>query len=130
MEMVGLKDNAGFRAEGAGRGISAHCACCKCQRDFVRHFPRHCVHLLFSIFTGGLWLFGWLVLCVECALRPWRCGTCGWHKPEFRRPLEDTLQIGERALHRTKARVESGAGKVIGGPWSGRPAASNLEVIR
>ncbi|HEX4086294.1 MAG TPA: hypothetical protein VHY22_15365 [Chthoniobacteraceae bacterium] len=44
----------------------------------------HPRQLVLTIFTGGLWAIPWSALCMGTLLRPWRCKTCGWHKPEFR----------------------------------------------
>lgn len=83
--------------EGASQeGILAHCAACKCERLFVKRRIRHPLHLLAAILSGGLWLIGWLAICIKEALRPWRCKNCGWRKPDA--PLQDALQMGEAAL--------------------------------
>jgi hypothetical protein len=80
-------------------GILAHCTFCGCERVFLRHHVRHARHFFGTILSLGLWLVPWLAICIEGALRPWRCEACGWHKPEFRVPLHEALQMGEAALH-------------------------------
>ncbi len=83
----------------AREGIFAHCTSCGCDRLFVRHGVRHQVHFFATLLSLGLWLIPWLAICIEGASRPWRCEACGWHKPEFRVPLQEALQMGEAALH-------------------------------
>jgi len=80
-------------------GIVAHCAACRCERVFHLHRIRHRMHLLWTVLTGGIWLLPWLAFCIETTLRPWRCTVCGWHKPEFRVPIREALEMGEAALH-------------------------------
>jgi hypothetical protein len=45
----------------------------------------HLRHLVFTVVTGGLWAVGWILLSIGKLMRPWRCESCGWHKPEFGR---------------------------------------------
>jgi len=85
-------------------GIVAHCASCGCERAFLRHRVRHPLHFFATLLSVGLWLVPWLAICFGGVLRPWRCKNCGWHKPEFRVPLEDALRMGEAALHGSRAR--------------------------
>ena len=76
--------------EGPGtmrRGFVAHCPHCRQQSLFVHARISHGRHLLLTLVTGGLWAFLWIGLCISKALRPWRCESCGWHKPEFRTTL-------------------------------------------
>jgi hypothetical protein len=80
-------------------GIVAYCASCRCERVFVRRRVNHLLHLLATVLSLGLWLVVWLGISFEGALRPWRCKICGWHKPEFRVPLQEAVQMGEAALH-------------------------------
>ncbi len=82
--------------------IAGYCSACKCESVFERHQTRHKLHFVFTVLTGGLWLIPWLAVCIEGALRPWRCDVCGWHKPEFRRSLKKTLAEGESALIRSR----------------------------
>jgi type VI protein secretion system component VasK len=69
---------------------------------FVTPQTRHVRHVLATLLTGGVWLFVWLAVCIERSMRPWRCKECGWHKPEFRVPLREALEMGESALHGTR----------------------------
>jgi hypothetical protein len=89
-----------------GKGIVAHCSLCRCDRLFVKQRTRHLRHLLATALTGGLWLVPWIAICIEGAIRPWRCEACGWHKPEFRIPLKDALKMGESAVMRKNLRKD------------------------
>jgi hypothetical protein len=51
---------------------------------FIHARVRNRRHLLLTVLTGGAWCLVWLALLFGKSLRPWRCRTCGWHKPEFR----------------------------------------------
>jgi len=64
--------------------IRAHCTRCGHEQLFVEVEISHLVHLAVTFATFGLWLVGWLSVCVSKIMRPWRCEHCGWHKPEFR----------------------------------------------
>jgi hypothetical protein len=89
-------------------GIVAHCTSCRCERVFVRPRIRHLLHVVAAILSGGIWLIGWCAICIEAALRPWRCKNCGWHKPEFRTPLRDIFERGDSALRkRAKGHTET-----------------------
>ena len=65
-------------------GFAAHCPHCRCQSTFIPARLSHQRHLCVTILTFGLWSIVWLALLLGKSLRPWRCNTCGWHKPEFR----------------------------------------------
>jgi hypothetical protein len=80
--------------------IVAHCSSCRCDRLFVKQRTRHLRHILAIVLTGGLWLIPWIAICIESAIRPWRCEACGWHKPEFRLPLKEAIRMGESAVLR------------------------------
>ncbi|MGA3170614.1 MAG: hypothetical protein ABSE62_06335 [Chthoniobacteraceae bacterium] len=67
-------------------GIKAHCSHCRCERLFVHARLEVRRHLIITILTTGLWLPVWAALFFSKSLRPWRCGVCQWHKPEFRNP--------------------------------------------
>ena len=98
-------------------GIVAHCTSCRRESVFVRRRIRHLFHLVATILSGGIWLIGWFAICMNAALRPWRCKNCGWHKPEFRTPLRVIIERGESALRRRTARMEMKDDKIIDGPW-------------
>ena len=85
-------------------GVVAYCTSCRCERLFVKNRIRHLLHFLATVFTGGLWIVPWLAICVEGAIRPWRCEACGWYKPEFRRSLRDTVNLGEAAMDGSRGR--------------------------
>jgi len=94
-------------------GVVAHCSVCREERLFVRARIRHARHLSAAVLTGGLWLVAWLALIIERALRPWRCGECGWHKPEFRRPLWEPLHTGGPAQRGGQGCEEPEGSKVL-----------------
>ncbi|HEX4084319.1 MAG TPA: hypothetical protein VHY22_05370 [Chthoniobacteraceae bacterium] len=97
-------------------GFTAYCSWCKCERDFVKSRVHNSRHLIATILTGGLWLAGWLAVCIDTALRPWRCHVCGWHKPEFRVPLNESLKIGPSALKQKEAAMGDAGDKIVPGP--------------
>jgi hypothetical protein len=74
---------------------------------FVRHQIQHTIHLFATLLSIGLWLIPWLAICIEGAIRPWRCEACGWHKPEFRVPLKEALKMGESAVGRRNPKCDA-----------------------
>src|SRR5438105_15475250 len=68
--------------------VTAYCTSCRRRTRFVPVRHNHLKHLLWTVFTGGLWLIGWAICLLGGALRPLRCAECGWHNPEFRLPLD------------------------------------------
>ena len=85
MSTPGEKMDAASTAQ-PGRTIPAYCTRCKCESIFIGKKIRHWLHLLCTLFTGGIWGFAWLAILIEKDLRPWRCSKCHWHKPEFFTP--------------------------------------------
>jgi hypothetical protein len=83
--METIEGNAGL---GSGRaGFTAHCPHCRQEQTFVHAHLSHRRHLLLTILTAGIWSVVWMALFIGKCLRPWRCGVCGWHKPEFRKTI-------------------------------------------
>ncbi len=74
----------------ARAGFKAHCPHCRQESVFVRARVSNTRHLLLTLATGGLWGVVWAGLLLGKGMRPWRCGMCGWHKPEFRK-IGETL---------------------------------------
>ena len=54
-----------------------HRFCVRCKHHVVakRKATNHILHLLISVFTGGLWLIVWLGLSMKFG--GWRCQRCG-----------------------------------------------------
>jgi hypothetical protein len=55
---------------------SAFCPVCNKQSMMVRTTPNHLLHLLLSIFTGGLWIPIWILSSMRVG-SGWRCASCG-----------------------------------------------------
>jgi len=51
------------------------CPTCRAVRRADRNVPNNGLHAALTIFTGGAWLFVWLVSMYE--RDPWRCSVCG-----------------------------------------------------
>ena len=66
--------------------VVAYCTRCKTQNAFGPKPIPHARYLILSIPTAGLSLILWLAALIGKTMRPLRCQTCGWHKPEFRHP--------------------------------------------
>jgi hypothetical protein len=66
-------------------GFVAHCPHCRGESIFLETRVSTRKHLLLTLVTAGLWLIPWSALLMGKVLRPYRCGVCGWHKPEFRK---------------------------------------------
>ena len=54
---------------------AAYCPQCGRQVLAKQETPSHILHLLLTIFTGGLWIIVWIAVSVRD--RPWRCSQCG-----------------------------------------------------
>jgi len=90
----GMAGNAGIAGKGKrlgseGTGFAAHCPHCRRESIFEPARVSHPRHLLLILLTGGLWTVVWVSLIAGQCMRPWRCASCGWHKPEFRKKAED-----------------------------------------
>jgi hypothetical protein len=70
----------------SGKSVTAFCTRCKTQNAFGPKPIPHARYLILSIPTAGLSLILWLAALIGKTMRPLRCETCGWHKPEFRHP--------------------------------------------
>jgi hypothetical protein len=69
--------------------LPAYCSCCGAITSFSRQRVSHLRHACSTFLTCGLWGVVWISAAISAKLRPWRCETCGWYKPEFSRvPLE------------------------------------------
>ncbi len=66
-------------------GFRAHCPHCRGESIFIHARVSNRRHLVLTVLTGGIWFPVWAALLLGKCLRPWRCGVCGWHKPEFRK---------------------------------------------
>ena len=76
----------------------AYCARCRCRRSYSKLKISHSFHFILTVLTAGIWSIWWLTIVIGRAMRPWRCETCGWHKPEHRGPLEATVRRGNEAV--------------------------------
>jgi len=54
---------------------TAHCPYCARSQVFARQAPNHLLHMNLSLWTLGLWLPVWLVLCLQRG--GWKCPDCG-----------------------------------------------------
>ncbi len=54
---------------------SGFCGVCASQRKVERQGPNHILHLLLTVFTGGLWVIFWILLSIQPGA--WRCSQCG-----------------------------------------------------
>jgi len=66
-----------------GASFPAFCSRCGGMRTFVERRPRLVWNLVLSCATLGLWAPIWFLLVLFAEMRPWRCLSCNWHKPEF-----------------------------------------------
>ena len=65
--------------------VLAPCRGCHQERPFRQHHADHLLHLLLTIFTGGLWLPVWLLAVWYPG--KYRCAACGMKYRKPRRPL-------------------------------------------
>ena len=65
--------------------VLAPCRGCHQERPFRQHHADHLLHLLLTIFTGGLWLPVWLLAVWYPG--KYRCAACGMKYKKPRRPL-------------------------------------------
>ena len=56
---------------------SAQCPYCQAKVLARRKATNHILHLLITVFTGGLWLPVWIILSLANSADPWRCSFCG-----------------------------------------------------
>lgn len=54
-----------------------YCPRCKTVVLGQRDGANHILHLLLTIFTGGLWLIPWLIIHLINSDKPFRCPYCG-----------------------------------------------------
>jgi hypothetical protein len=80
-----MENNEGIDSGRAG--FTAYCPHCRREAIFVHARLRNQRHLLLTLVTAGAWAVVWAALFIGKCLRPWRCGVCGWHKPEFRKAI-------------------------------------------
>jgi len=72
--------------------LPAYCSCCGEVTRFSRQRVPHLRHACSTLLTAGLWSFVWLGSAISAGMRPWRCSVCGWHKPEFSRVENHSLE--------------------------------------
>ena len=60
------------------------CNGCAQSRPFRRHHPNHVLHVILTVFSGGLWLPMWVLAAVYPGA--YRCTTCGAKYVRTRRP--------------------------------------------
>lgn len=57
--------------------MQRHCMTCGQPRLFEKPGPNHILHLLLTVFSGGLWIPMWVIITLFCSLTPFRCTVCG-----------------------------------------------------
>jgi len=85
------------------RRFLARCAVCDKECAFFEVQINHPLHLILMIITLGIWLPVYLSIIIRKLIRPWKCGCCGWHKPEFRQPYTRTLRHAGNELNSVPA---------------------------
>jgi hypothetical protein len=86
----------------SNKRIRAHCSQCRDERIFGAPAINHRLQIILSILTMGLWLPVYGAITINATLRPWRCLTCGWHKPEFRNPCASSMRENAKLSPRPK----------------------------
>jgi hypothetical protein len=93
---LGMKDAEGETGNKGGLGLErtgfrAHCARCRQESLFIHVRISNTRHLVLTLATAGAWSVVWGAALIGRCMRPWRCGVCGWHKPEFRKTGETRI---------------------------------------
>lgn len=72
-----------------------YCPYCQQQRLLIKDTPNHILHLLLAIFTAGLWLFIWILLCLLSGTAKWRCTQCGSIDIDSPTPFSEQPPVSE-----------------------------------
>ena len=57
--------------------LSGYCSYCGRRVMMQRYVINHLLHLIATVFTGGLWAIAWIVLSLFNCLEKWKCSRCG-----------------------------------------------------
>ena len=88
-----------------------HCGVCGELRPHMQETPNHGLHIVLTVFTGGLWAIPWIALAMN--EKPAVCGKCGTHRPPRGAPLL-TAGNAPKTTHEIEAAVDEALRKVKG----------------